>query len=180
MKTYTTFQDIEPYTKDANYSVNVPVYDINRTIEYFQERNQLELNPDFQRGHVWNTDKKIAFVEHTLRGGKGAEIIRFNCVGWMRTYKGPFVLVDGLQRITALTDFLNNKIPVFGTLYKDYKDKLPHKLTMIFAINDLPTRADVLQWYIQLNDGGVVHSSEEISRVQYLLELELINNPIQD
>ena len=176
MQICTKFNDIEQYTIDANYTVNISINTLHETITYYQNKYQLELNPDFQRGHVWTLDKKIAFVEHILRGGKGAEIIRFNCIGWMRNFSGPFVLVDGLQRVTALIDFLDNKIPVFGTLYKNYEDNLHNSLSLVFAINNLPTRADVLRWYIQLNSGGVVHSQEEIDRVQYLLELESTKN----
>jgi len=30
----------------------------------------LNLDPDFQRAHVWTEDKQIAFVEFCLRGGQ--------------------------------------------------------------------------------------------------------------
>jgi len=41
-----------------------------------------------------------------------------------------------------------------------------------FNVNDLQTRGEVLQWYIEMNSGGVVHSDEEIKRVKKLLEQE--------
>jgi hypothetical protein len=36
-------------------------------------------------------------------------------------------------------------------------------MDFVFAVNDLPTRAAVLQWYLDLNTGGVVHTSHEIA-----------------
>ena len=30
----------------------------------------LQLNPDFQRGHVWTEDQQVKFLEFILRGGK--------------------------------------------------------------------------------------------------------------
>jgi len=43
---------------------------------------------------------------------------------------------------------------------------------MKINVNDLQTRAEVLQWYIDFNSGGVVHTAEEIARVKALLEKE--------
>jgi hypothetical protein len=39
-----------------------------------------------------------------------------------------------------------------------------------FNINDLKTKAEVLQWYLDFNTGGTVHSDEEITRVRKMLE----------
>lgn len=36
-------------------------------------------------------------------------------------------------------------------------------------VNCLQTRKDMLQWYIDMNSGGTVHSEEEINRVKKLL-----------
>lgn len=43
---------------------------------------------------------------------------------------------------------------------------------VLLNINDLQTKADVLQWYIDFNSGGVVHTDEEIERVKKLLKKE--------
>ena len=36
-------------------------------------------------------------------------------------------------------------------------------------VNDLSTYSEVLQWYLDLNSGGTVHTEEELNRVQQLL-----------
>lgn len=41
---------------------------------------------------------------------------------------------------------------------------------MVININDLKTKKEVLQWYIQMNSGGTPHSPEEITRVEKLME----------
>lgn len=41
-----------------------------------------------------------------------------------------------------------------------------------FVVNELATRAEVLQWYIELNTGGTPHADAEIARVRSLLEAE--------
>jgi hypothetical protein len=39
-------------------------------------------------------------------------------------------------------------------------------------VNELKTRREVLQWYLDLNAGGVVHTTKEIERVRELLAKE--------
>ena len=39
-------------------------------------------------------------------------------------------------------------------------------------INTLPTRAAVLQWYLEMNAGGTPHADAEIERVRGLLAAE--------
>jgi hypothetical protein len=39
-------------------------------------------------------------------------------------------------------------------------------------VNNLQTRKEVLTWHLQTNDGGVVHSAEELERVRGLLAKE--------
>lgn len=166
------FRDIAPYTKTPSYMADVPLTHIERTIRDYIENDGLEINSDFQRGHVWDEEKQIAFVEHILRGGRGSHQIRFNSPGWMRTWEGPMVLVDGLQRLTAIRRFLKDEIPVFKHYYSEYEDRLDNTLSLNFMINDLPTKADVLRWYIEINEGGVVHAEDEITRVKDMLAQE--------
>lgn len=86
------------------------------------------------------------------------------------TYK-DFVCVDGLQRITSIQRFINNEIKVFGSFYKEYED--PRSLNtkgLIFHVNNLKTKKEVLQWYIDMNTGGTLHTAEEIKRVKKLID----------
>jgi hypothetical protein len=134
-----------------------------------------KLDPDFQRGRVWSDEQQIKFVETILRGGGtalGINILRFNCVGWQDDYKGPFVIVDGLQRLTSAIRFLKNEIPAFGYYYNEFEGRLPSYAEFIVQINNLKRRKDVLKWYLEINSNGMVHSEEELIRVQKLLENE--------
>ena len=173
------FIDIEHYMTDGHYQVSIPMHDVPHYIRRYEENFGLQVNPDFQRGHVWTEDKQIAFVEHILKAGKGSNIIRFNNPFWMSGRKPrkndyqDMVLVDGLQRVTAITRFVQNEIPAFGYLYNDYEDApswTDHVL--LFNVNNLKSREQVLQWYLEINAGGVVHTDEELDKVRDLLAAE--------
>lgn len=135
----------------------------------------LQIDPDFQRGRVWSEDQKIKYVEYCLKGGPYHRDILLNHPGWMNSFEGEYVLVDGLQRLTAVTQFIKNNLPVFNGVYLndfDYPRNLLGGQFSVFCINTLKTRKEVLQWYLDLNTGGVVHTLSEIERVRGLIEQE--------
>lgn len=175
------FADIPPFIGSSGlYVVNHSLVLLEGQLRQYEADYGLDLNPDFQRGHVWNERQQIAFVEFFLRGGATSRIIYFNSPWFASAGKqgayGDMVIVDGLQRLTALRRFLADEIPAFGATLSEYEDTLHFanaKHNLQFAINGLQTRAEVLQWYLEFNTGGVVHTPEEIQRVRNLLGQEL-------
>ena len=165
------FADIPKLTTNGSYSVTVPWRSIERTLESYGKMYTLHLDPEFQRAHVWTEDKQIKFVEYILRGGQSSRNIYFNCSAWNNQSKDMnMYLVDGKQRLEAVRRFMNNEIPAFGTFLQDYEDEpdfLRHSFN--FCVNDLSSYKEVLQWYIDLNDGGVAHTKEEIDKVRKML-----------
>lgn len=166
------FKDIPKlYSHYPMYSVDAPLCELPRIIDRHIQEHGLILNPDFQRGHVWTSDQQRRFVEFVLRGGKSGLDLYFNHPGWMRDWKGEFVCVDGLQRITAFLDFFDNKVPIYGGhYYQDFEDKLPWTMTMKVNINNLQTKREVLEWYLELNSGGTPHSDDELGKVRSILQ----------
>lgn len=172
------FRDIKQISK-AHYRADIPwdglELHLNRWAEYGNTTAEDMINPDFQRGHIWNTNQQISFVEFMLRGGESGQNIYWNCPGWMADFRGPMQLVDGLQRITAIRAFINNKIPAFGYYLKEYEENwFLRGLTLTFQVGKLPTRAQVLQWYLDLNS-GVAHTDQELKRIEKMLKMEVAN-----
>lgn len=164
------YDTIKKFTGEGRYTVSTPLKYFADSIENYIKEYGLQLNPDFQRGHVWTEQQQIAFVEYILRGGK-MQPIRFNHEGWMNSFKGEMVCVDGLQRVTALMKFLKNDLGVFGGhLMSDIENLPALSIDIPITVNDLKTRKEVLQWYIELNDGGTPHTTEEINKVKQLLK----------
>lgn len=172
------FHDIPQFTKMAGYGVDVQWDYLERHLgRYGEYPNGLDLDPDFQRGHVWTEAQQAAYVEHCLRGGWASRVLLFNCVGWNHGSgdPGPIVLVDGKQRLTAVLRFLHDEISIFGGHRRcDYTDHMSmFSATFRVCVNDLPTRAAVLNWYIELNAGGTPHTNAELDKVRALLKVEV-------
>lgn len=168
------FSDIKCFTKSGNYEIDVPLDFLEKQLKQYEESYGLELNPDFQRGNVWTEEQQIAWLEFFFKGGKSSRVIYFNCPHFRNNSESKsstICCVDGLQRLTAIRRFLNNEIPIFGYYLKDFDTKhVPFKYSIRFNINDLQTKREVLQWYIDMNSGGTVHSDSEIDRVKKLLK----------
>jgi Protein of unknown function DUF262 len=191
-------KDIPQVIKFPTNGVNVSWVEIENTLKHYEESSLgLELDPDFQRVHVWTENQQKRYVEYKLKGGYGADLILWNCAShggnnWdLYESKDPMAkyhLVDGKQRLEAVRKFLRNELQVFGHTLSEFEDsynlpdrelgrrKLGYNLDFIFAINILRTRKEMLQWYLDFNSGGTVHSEEEIEKVVRLLKEENKND----
>lgn len=174
---YTRFEDIPKFIQHGMYEVDIRPDSLMSTIAEHVKSDGLQLDPDFQRGHVWSTAQQRAYIEFFLRGGKTARVLYFNCPSWYRAANPPidyndFVIVDGKQRLEAWRKFFANKLKVFGSYQRDFTDHIRGSThTMKMNVNDLQSKADVLRWYLDMNSGGTVHSNQDLVRVKKLLKL---------
>jgi len=166
------FQDI-PQMSQAHYSVHC-------SWKYFEEQylqkercgESLNLDPDYQRGLVWTKKQKSQYIEWILRGGLSGKDIYLNFPGWMTDYHGHFEVVDGKQRLYAALDFIHNKVRAFGKLYKEFGGYFPEEACFTIHINNLESRKEILQWYLDMNSCGVAHTSKELEKVRELIKKE--------
>ena len=96
---YNKFRDIPRYIR-ANYQVDYPLSYFEKWLKEEEEEAGLQLNPDFQRGHVWTEAQQIAYIEFLLRGGKTGRDLYFNCPEFHHKNEvsnyTDYVCVDGL------------------------------------------------------------------------------------
>lgn len=167
------FRDIKTFPR-CPYRWDVSWSHLEFHIERDLKSGFLDLNPDFQRAHVWTTEQQSSYVEYILRGGTSGKELYFNCPGYqLDSMEGPYVVVDGKQRLEAVRKFMLGKVPAFGQFRTEYSDS-PNMLIARFSWNiaELQTRAEVLEWYLNFNAGGTVHTKQELDRVRRLLRKE--------
>lgn len=150
---------------------------------YERDYGGLELNPDFQRGHVWTQQQKQHFIENVLRGvvSSSGFLVQFNCPNWesddfVGDLPTGMQCIDGLQRISAVMDFLSGAVRPFGLTVEDLSGtyfSIKSRYRFRVAMHNFSYRADLLQHYLDLNAGGTPHSAEEIERVRGLREAAL-------
>jgi len=168
------FRDI-PSFPHAAYEVDVSWDYLERQLAAFKDYG-LDLDPDFQREHVWTEQQKTAYIEYILMGGELSKTLVFAANNWNAGTTTVLALLDGKQRLEAVRGFLRGEVYAFRRTFQELKGPLRIvKHGFRFRVVELRTRADMLKLYLALNVGGTPHAPEEIQRVQAMLSAELKN-----
>lgn len=167
---------VDPKSAETIFMSNLP-----RKLAEMKEDAELtggtfDLTPDFQRSNdCWSREQQISYIENVFRGIAPTEL-KFNSDNY--NLNDPalpenFVCIDGLQRITAILSFLNEEYAIFsgkitasslkGTTFD------PKLFRLQIKMYNFTERNDLLNFYIKLNSGGTVHTSEEIDRVKQMI-----------
>jgi len=176
------FQPVPESVYTAHFRVDTAIASLEKiSLDYGAP---LDLNPDFQRGHVWTQNQQEEFILAMFRKvlPENAMVIQFNCRNWNTFDKETgkedlpkgFQCLDGLQRLTAMDRFLKNEISVKGIYASDlagskYSMKRPFYQfrVNVFAYE---TKKEVLEHYLAFNSGGTVHPESEIQRIRSMLK----------
>ena len=155
------------------YEVNIPVRRfissimayINDTAENPTFKDILDNGvPDFQRSNdQWTQDMQIKFVENVVKGFK-TKIQLFEIKG--KEYINGCMILDGLQRTTALSKFVEGEFEIFdGIHYDDIKDNILRGLskTVVLEVFNFDSMNDAIDFYIEMNE-NITHSPEDIAK----------------
>lgn len=107
--TETTETNINPYDPDS-IKVQTKAFNI-RLIYDMIEAGDMNLNPDFQRNLVWDNLQKSRLIESILLR------IPLPMFYFSEDNEGMITVVDGLQRLTTIKEFMDNKFPLKGLEY---------------------------------------------------------------
>ncbi len=167
---------IPQFTAGAAYVVDIRWTYID---EYLTDIGcEVDLDPDFQRPHVWTELQQREYVEFVLRRGDSGKVLLWNAPKWPSTRSSEtLVLVDGKQRLEAVRRFIADELEIFGGWKRSDFDGhgtllRVHVAGFKFHINDLETRAEMLDWYLACNARGTSHTDAELETVQAMLDVE--------
>ncbi len=99
--TETEADEANPYNPD-DIKVHSKQFSIKLIYEMI-ESGDIDLNPDFQRNFVWNSMQKSRLIESILLR------IPLPMFYFAEDEEGKISVVDGLQRLTTIKDFMDNK-----------------------------------------------------------------------
>ncbi|MBD2040117.1 DUF262 domain-containing protein [Microcoleus sp. FACHB-672] len=136
------------------------------------DSDKLIIDPDFQRNVVWELDKKSKFIESV--------ILNFPLPPWYlnQTKEGKLIIVDGLQRTTALHEFVNDQFKLSGLealtklngytfselkeLPGDYQTRIEDKKLYIYLIKPSVPVKVVYDIFNRVNTGGTKLERQEV------------------
>ena len=96
--------------------------------------------PDFQRSFVWKEKKKYQLLESLFKGFP---------IGAITLYEdnGAYYIIDGLQRINTLKQYLTSPNKVIS--FKEFFEKVQKKIEEFFAKNDIELTMKQIKQCIQ-------------------------------
>src|SRR5580698_5625589 len=87
----------------------------------FRRRDRYDI-PDWQRGEVWNREKKQRLIDSILRGWKVPKFY------FVEVSTENYLVEDGQQRLTAIWEFFSNDLPLSPESAKKFGVRLYREL----------------------------------------------------
>ena len=169
-KVTDALEDADLYTYDPT-KIDVAIRDYRYTVYELmrRKRNGRLVIPKFQSNSVWTQAQQSRFIESIL--------LKFPLPPFYfnQTVDGQLIVVDGLQRITALNAFLNNEFslkglttlaPLNGQYFNDLlgiqKVKIEDAELQVHTIMPSVPLAVVHDIFSRINTGGTSLNHQEI------------------
>lgn len=132
-----------------------------------------DLEPDFQRDIVWNTERQQKLVDSILRGWHIPPIHLVEIAG-----KGIFEVLDGKQRLTSIFNFIEGKFGFnsnfvpgidefsnleglkFNQFPVEIQEKFLQQPIRIFKVRDV-LQNEAVELFLRLNTSVIVTASEK-------------------
>ena len=139
---------------------------------------RLVIEPDFQRKLVWSPKQKSQFIESV--------ILNFPLPPFYvnETREGKYIIVDGLQRTTALHEFVNNEFKLTGlealthlngkrfseliTMSGAYQTKVEDKKIPLYVLRPSVPMEVVYDLFNRINTGGTKLERQEVRNCIFL------------
>ncbi|WP_198956122.1 DUF262 domain-containing protein [Archangium sp. Cb G35] len=174
--------DIRIVTESARYSLAGILKMLQETVEGEDGKKELryKLDPEYQRRHRWSDERKSRLIESFLMNVPVPPVFLYE------RDLARFEVMDGRQRLTALSDFYSDKFPLKGLQYWSDLDgrtysQLPSKvrdgidrryISSIILLKETAAseeQAAMLKKMVfeRLNSGGVKLGSQETRNAVY-------------
>jgi len=149
------------------------------------DRNNIDLNPKFQRRNAWNDTRRSKLIESLLLGVPVPEIV----LAEDKSRKNSFIVIDGKQRLLAIAGFiqpekgiwdsptlrsLRSRVDLNGKRFRDFFDgemELQEATDLLNSdirctvISNYASSSVLYDIFYRLNTGSVPLSSQELRQV---------------
>ena len=139
--------------------------------EYLRQLNKgkINVNPEFQRNKVWNKEKQSIFIESILLNFPLPPIYL------NETKESSYIVIDGLQRSTALQEYYSDEFELFGLealpkyngkkfsdLPESLQSKFENKKLAIYVLKPSTPMVVIYDLFNRINTGGTQLNRQEV------------------
>ncbi|KYL34681.1 hypothetical protein A2I98_09040 [Pseudoalteromonas agarivorans] len=171
------FSSEDAFSKITSYSIS---YNIATLIDLIQ-RQELELEPEFQRNFVWDKRTASLFIDSLLIGFPTP-----NLFFGRNSAREDFIVIDGLQRLKTIYFFITEQfsngndfrlVGLDGRSWdgKSYKDlplnlqrRLMNSMQNATIIDDIDFNPEIVhELFYRINTGGIPLTNQEVRNCVY-------------
>jgi hypothetical protein len=133
------------------------------------EKGKIKIQPDFQRNQVWNNQQKSKFIESIILNFPLPPIYL------NETKESTYIVIDGLQRSTALMQFYNGEFALskiealpkyngskFTDLPEVLQSKFEDKKLTVFILKPSTPMVVIYDLFNRINTGGTQLNRQEV------------------
>lgn len=178
---YVAWHDLMPYrTSEENSKIEIMRFEDDAHLHFMQAgidslfdyyyRNNLNMEPDYQRGHIWNLDDKVALIDSIFNN---IEIGKFVFI--FTGYKGNshYEILDGKQRLTALVEFFEGRFKYRGKTFFELSGRDQshfERYSISYArTENVMTNEQKYKYFLKMNTFGKAQDPAHIEYVKNLL-----------
>jgi hypothetical protein len=177
--------DFEPFNPEL-ISIDTKKVTMDTLLRRLRQ-NTIKLNPDFQRNYIWTIDKKCQLIESLMLK------IPLPMFYVSADEKGNYTVVDGLQRISTIRDYIIDekfklqKLEFWGSLYngKTFKELPTYIENRILetefsftVINQGTPEVVKRNIFKRVNRGGAPLTDQEIRNALYSGKATMLLNEL--
>ncbi len=171
--------DIFPYnvTKDTNFTkkekcfiriLNSPISSLINMVH--ANHAGVDFDADYQREHVWTMKDKIDLITSIF---DNIDIGKFVFIQRSGGYEGRYYeILDGKQRLTAITEFYEDRFKYKGYYFSELSFRDQYKFTehmVSYGYLENPNKETIFETFIKLNTCGKPMNIKHINHVKKLL-----------
>lgn len=158
------------------------IVQINDILQWY-ENDELELSPKYQRNSVWNEKAKSYLIDTIIRGLPIPPIFMRQKID-VTTKKTYREIIDGQQRLRAITEYIQNKFPISkshnelygGKYYEDLDEETKEQiLEYDLFVEVISEREDpvIYDMFARLNTNNCVLNRQELRNSRYWGEFKV-------
>lgn len=158
------------------------IVQINDVIQWY-ENDELELSPKYQRNSVWNVKAKSYLIDTIIRGLPIPPIFMRQRID-VTTKKTYREIIDGQQRLRAITEYIQNKFPISkthnelygGLRYDDLDEEMQEQiLEYDLFVEVISEKEDpvIYDMFARLNTNNCVLNKQELRNARYWGEFKV-------
>lgn len=132
----------------------------------------VDMNPEYQRGNVWSLEDKVALIDSIFNDIEIGRIVLMK-----RDYsderKEAYEIIDGKQRLTALTEFYEDRFQYKGLFFSQmHPFDQNHFENKQMAVIEAPemSREQVIEYFIRVNISGRPVNPEHLEKVKAMIK----------